>query len=400
MNTITTGEALFDALEKVSTSVFREGLERAEKHIDYLLNLISSRLGLDHDRVLGSKYAFPLMARYLEQRGGHIDDPRECDRLLFWYIHTLLWGRYSGTMESILNQDLEAIEDINQGLERLVGNLRLDRGDLQLVPLDFSGWSIGARFYPLLYMLTRVQHARDWETGVELSNHMLGQGTRLQLHHIFPKSLLYEHGYERRQVNQIANFTFLTQDTNLKVSNRHPASYLSHYAHKTPDVLASHWIPSDSELWQLDRYLDFLEARRELLASAANGFLNSLNSGSLSELPASPQTLEHTPVIGGIVSSEEEQLLLDVNIWVGDQGLPEGEFLHELVDESSGELKVVLDLAWPNGLQEGYSQPVVLIIDEDQKVEEAVNQAGYRFFTTPEDFKAYVQHEILVDCLK
>ena len=395
INTITTGKALFDALENVSPSRFKDGLEKAEKYIDYLLNLISSRLGLDHDRVIGSKYAFPLMVKYLNQRGGNIRDSREQDRLLFWYIHTLLWGRYSGSTETTLNQDLEAIEDIDNGLNRLIELLRRNRGDLNINPSDFIDWSVGARFYPILYMLMRVQHARDWETGIELSDHMLGRGTSLQLHHIFPKSLLYDRGYSRPQVNQIANFTFLTQETNLKVSNKDPAIYLDRYAMEKPGVLESHWIPTDSELWKLDNYTAFLEARRKLLAEAANHFLRSLESGSLSGLHTEKRTLEHEGPVGGIISSDEEQVLLDMNIWIVEQGLPEGEFSYELVDEGTGELKAILDLAWPQGIQEGYSQPVVLLIDEDLEVEKMVNEAGYRFFTSPEDFRSYVQNEIL-----
>ena len=85
------------------------------------LNLISSRLGLDHDRVLGSRYSFPLMARYLEKRGGRLSDPAERDRLLFWYVHTLLWGRYSGSTESVLNQDLQSVQEIDGGVKSAPG---------------------------------------------------------------------------------------------------------------------------------------------------------------------------------------------------------------------------------------------------------------------------------------
>ena len=97
-----------------------------------------------------------------------------------------------------------------------------ERGDLRLRPNDFVGWSRGARFYPLMYMLTRVWHAKDWETGVELSNHLLGHLSSLQVHHIFPKALLYQHGFKTSEVNTIANFTFLTQETNLHISDRAP----------------------------------------------------------------------------------------------------------------------------------------------------------------------------------
>ena len=395
INTIVTGEARFDALEGISADEFRHGLLKAEKSIDYLLNLVSSRLGLDHDRVLGSKYAFPLMVRYLDQRGGKIANFRERDRLLFWYIHTLLWGRYSSQTETVLNQDLEAIEDSDNDLDRLIELLRRSRGNLSLVPSDFIGWSVSARFYPMLYMLARVQHARDWESGVELSNNLLGRGTNLHLHHIFPKSLLYDCGYAKSQVNQIANFTFLTQDSNLRISNQCPVVYLKRYARENPGVLESHWIPMDPELWKLENYLTFLEERRNLLAATANGFLNSLDSGTLSELHLDHGTIERTSPLGGIITSEEEQVLLDINLWVVEQGLPEGEFSYELVDESTGELQLVLDLAWPEGIQQGYSQPVVLLIDEETEIGKKVNQAGYMFFTSPEDFKSYIQDEIL-----
>jgi len=59
VNTILTGEALFAALEDVDTPTFRDGLEQAERAVDITLNMVSSRLGLDHDRVLGSRYSFP-----------------------------------------------------------------------------------------------------------------------------------------------------------------------------------------------------------------------------------------------------------------------------------------------------------------------------------------------------
>ena len=51
INTITTGEALFSALENIDRANFEIGLKKSEEYIDQLLNLISSRLGLDHDRV-------------------------------------------------------------------------------------------------------------------------------------------------------------------------------------------------------------------------------------------------------------------------------------------------------------------------------------------------------------
>lgn len=397
INVLLTGEALFSALKDVSVSDFYKGLQQAEKAIDNLLNLISARLGLDHDQVLGSRYSFPVLARYIDQKGGQLTDHKEQGKLLYWYVHTLLWGRYASSTESVLNQDLALIEDTEGALDRLINQLRQNRGDLRLNPDDFKGWSSGARFYPLLYMLTRVCKARDLATGIELSKHLLGNLNRLQVHHIFPKSLLYKHGYTRAEVNALANFTFLTQETNLLVSNRNPADYLEEYMAKQPGVLESHWIPVDKELWKVENYPAVLSARRELLAQAANDFLEGLLEGSVTDSEVSVDIFEtvRTVVPGSIDSEDEELLLLEVGEWVVEQGLPEGEFMYELSDPQTGEPIAILDLAWPDGLQQGYSQPVALLIDEDKKTEEAANRAGYRFFTSVEVFREYVNHEIL-----
>jgi len=72
----------------------------------------------------------------------------------------------------------------------------------------------------------------------------------------------------------------------------------------------------------------------------------------------------------------------------------------EVIDEATGELKVIIDLAWANGLQEGLSQPVALLIDEEKEIEEAVNRAGFRFFTGFEEFQKYVKTDILAESLE
>ena len=405
INSVVTGEALFTAMRDVSPSQFKEGLDTTEKIIDRILNLIASRLGLDHDRVLGSRFAIPLMARYFMQRGGKVKDQAERDRLLYWYIHTLLWGRYSASTESVLNKDLEAIEAANSSgengaLEKLIANLRDNRGDLRLNEGDFAGSSRGNRFYPLLYMMTRVCHARDWGTGDELTNHLLGHLSSLQIHHFFPKALLYKHGYKKRAVNAIANFTFLTQETNLEVSKRDPAEYVPHYQERTPGAIESHWIPSDNgELLKIENYMEFLGERRKLLADSANEFLEKLYHGHVPD----PVDMESNDFVqraaeyipGGIDSDEEEARLQKCNEWCVKRGLPEGELSYELVDQDTGNQIAFLDLAWPDGLQPGLTQPVCLLIDEDDIVEDAASLAGFRCFCTVKSFRMYVKDEIL-----
>ena len=396
VNSLVTGEALFSQLDNVTTEQFQKGLVRAGQHVDYLLNLISSRLGLDHGRVLGSRYSFPLMVRYLEERGGTLSNPNEQDGVLFWYIHTLLWGRYSGNTETVLNQDLDAIEEIDGGLERLLQGLRRNRGDLSINPEDFTGSTRGARFYPVLYMLTRVNHSLDWCDGIELNASMLGKHSRLELHHIFPKSLLYKKGYSKHEVNALANFTFLTKPCNQEISNKEPACYMPKVKEKWPGALESHWIPMNPELWKIENYREFLKTRRELLAKAANQFLDDLQSGAFPQ-PDTIESAAHSIVgsVSSVASEEEEQILLDANIWIIDQDLPEGEFGYEIVNEDTGEQLAVLDLAWPDGLQPRLSSPIALLIDEGPEVHRLANDAGFRVFTQPDDLKRYVHEQIL-----
>jgi hypothetical protein len=398
INTVLTREARFSALKDVDALTFQDGLKRTEKAIDYLLNVIAGRLGLDHQRVLGGIYAFPVMTSYLDRRGGHFANARERDRLLYWYIHSFLWGRFAGSTETVINQDLEVMEEREGALDRLIDQLRLSRGDLRVRPEDFRGWSRGARFYPMLYLLTRVGSAQDWGTGLPLNAHMLGKRSRLQIHHIFPKSLLYDRGYDRSEVNAVANYCFLTADTNLDISNKDPRAYLEEIESRYPGALASQWAPMDRALWDLERFPEFLEARRQLLARAANEFLDSLLAGTVPEPMHEMAELEEMPVDlvpGGIVDSTEEDALLNVNIWVVEQGLPEGELLYELLDPETEDLEALLDLAWPEGLQEGFSDPVALLIDEGVETVEAASQAGFRCFTSRNDFQHYVEREIL-----
>ncbi|HUT10778.1 MAG TPA: hypothetical protein VMY42_09795, partial [Thermoguttaceae bacterium] len=66
-------------------------------------------------------------------------------------------------------------------------------------------------------------------------------------------------------------------------------------------------------------------------------------------------------------------------------------------DEESGDVMAILDLAWPDGLQEGLSQPVAVLIGEGEEVEEAASQAGFRFFSSVRSFRRYVKEEILAE---
>lgn len=395
VNTALTGEAKFQFLHDKGAEEIQDGLKRANKHVDRCLNMIAGRFGLDHDQVLFGRFAIPVMVRYLDQRSGQMNE-QERDKLLFWFVQAGMWGRFSGSTESFIDQDLAALEGPDGGLDKLLEQLRLWHGGLRVEPGHFTGWSLGARFYPVLYLLTRMGAAKDWGSGLPLKAGMLGKMNSLEVHHIFPKAQLYKRDFRRAEVNALANFCFLTKDTNLAISDRLPEEYFPEIEKAHPGALASQWIPADPALWKIERFRDFLEARKALLAAEVNGRMEELLHGDTRWLSGAPIPAASRDLpLGGITSEEEEDQLEAVNEWIEAQGLPRGVLAFDCADPESGEQKAVFDLAWPNGIQEELSQPVALLLNEGSDVIAVANQAGYRCFVSVPEFKRYVEKEIL-----
>ena len=399
VNTVLTGEAKFQFLHNKTADEIQDGLKRATKRIDTCLNLIGGRLGLDHDQVLFGRFGIPVMVRYLDQRNGSLDAQTR-DKLLFWFVQSGMWGRFSGSTESYIDQDLAALEDDGDALKRLLEQLRLWHGSLRADPGHFGGWSLGARFYPVLYLLTRMGEAKDWGTGLPLKSSLLGVMSKLEVHHIFPKAQLYKHKHKRPEVNALANFCFQTKETNLEISNRLPEEYFPVFEERHPGGLASQWIPMDPGLWKIKNYHDFLAARRDLLAAETNRRMEELLHGDThwlegirkpEEVPASAD------LMGGISSEEEEAELIALNDWVEAKGLPRGQMPFEFTDPATGDQRAVFDLAWPEGLQEGFSQPVAVLLNESTETLALASSAGFRCFTDRDVFRAYLIKEVLGD---
>lgn len=387
VNVVATGEAKFEAMKTLSAEDFAVAMKKAEHAIDFLLNLVSTRLGLDHDRVLLGRYGFPVMVKFVVDNGGSINDTAKQNRLMFWYVHQGMWGRYSSSTESTLDRDLAAFEE--KGLEGLVAELELSRGTLRVRPEDFDTQTIGSRFYPILYMLTRVNDSQDFCSGLPLSHHLLGKGSNLEVHHIFPKALLYEHDYARPSVNAVANFAFLTAECNQKLGRRAPTDYFVQVSDNHPSALGSQWIPDEVALRQTDAYLGFLQARRRLLAEETNRLLDRLGDGHTTHDVAGGG--------GGAISDEPTDELQQLSDWCAALGLARPDISGEIVDEETGEPLVYPDAAWPEGMQQRLGQKVALLLEPDEEMESRLGELGFRFFTSRQALEHYVEELLNVD---
>lgn len=386
---VAAGRAEFSSLDAVPVPDFRRALEAAARYVSQFLEVVAGRLGLDHDRVLTGRYAIPVICRLLHLTGGHFADPAETDRLLYWYVHSALRGRFAGSTETALNSDYSTAA--RSGVDGLISSLeRWQGGNLAVDPRDFEGSGLGSRCYPLLYLLTRVHGARDFGSGLPLHSPLLGDLTSLQIHPVFPKPALQAAGYDRSRVNAVANFCFLTQEATLVIGKRPPQDYLGAVEARHPGALASQWIPPDPARWPVARYPDFLAARRELLAAAANRFLDSLRSGHDAGSSAPLERLT-VPVGDREDADSRPDQVAALVAELAELGCADPAVDCEVSDPATGGVLTVAAACWPEGLQPGLGDPVILELDPGGADLGRLRELGYEVFTSVESLRGYVR---------
>ncbi len=387
VNTVLTGEAQFSHLQGRSPEEVQDALKRAAAALDYALNLVSGKLGLDHGRVLFGRQAFPVMAYLIDRRNKKLS-AAEQGQMLYWYVFGAMRGLFSGSVETVMNLQLSALKGAEGGMDRLIDQLHLAVGSDTVLPDHFDSATSNSRFYPVLYMLTRMGTARNFCDGIELKKTLFGKGSSLEVHHIFPKAQLREYGYSKQQINALANFCFLTAACNKEIGAQKPENYFPKYEGEFPGVLASQWIPESETPWTLDRYPEFLEQRRQLLADAANSALSDLRFGS-----STSAALPSGSVGAVSVADDDGAELTEADDWAAAHGLSRGVLGFELGDDAD----TTLDLAWPDGLQHGKSEKVALLLNEPPEVLKAASAAGFRCFTSVAELQRYIEREILQD---
>ena len=135
---------------------------------------------------------------------------------------------------------------------------------------------------------------------------------------------------------------------------------------------------------KIENYEKFLEQRRRLLAEAANTLLTSLYKGSIKET----ELVSYATKQFERETSEEEDIT-EMAEWMTANGLNEGVFNHELLDPT-GSVEAIIDLAWPQGIQSGLSEPIALLLNETAETQAIVSKHGYRYYTSVEELKSYI----------
>jgi hypothetical protein len=156
----------------------------------------------------------------------------------------------------------------------LLDILKRQFGRLNIEPGDLAGRGANSPLFSLAYLALKDGGAKDWFSGLGLSLTHQGRLHFIQWHHVYPKALLREHGYETGQINEIANMAFITGQTNRRLGRKPPSEYMVEIVQKQGvGALESQKVPTDVSRLTVPQYKQFLADRRRALAQCMNEFI-------------------------------------------------------------------------------------------------------------------------------
>lgn len=273
-----THQCKFKTVGKINKEKLESAWKQATEGLEFAINFLRENAGIDNLSYLSSPFLLIPIAVYWILKKDEALTPGEEKKLLRWFYLAHMRGHYSlGSSESILDADLailfkgKSLDDLTQQLYLHVKKFNIDYDDL-------NHRGTRSPFFSMLYFVLRQTGARDWWSGLQLSERHTGNSHAIQYHHIFPKSLLREI-YDKNEINEIANLAFIGGKTNRQITNKEPIEYLEKevMAKRGEDALLSQLIPTDKKLWEISNYRNFLDYRRKAIAEAINKFMEKFN---------------------------------------------------------------------------------------------------------------------------
>lgn len=286
LTTVVSHRALYETIHVETKPKLMAGWDKLSKILDYLVTLLPASAYVNSTADMSTTNVLIPIIAYLSQHNGKFPNELNLNRAIHFMYSALTWSRYSGQTDQRLESDVSVVFKENNPWDKLIDALIDQRGRIKVTPNDLEGRTAGHPLYYMTYILAKANGAIDWFNGAPLNSKQTG-AYNIHSHHIFPTSYLYAHGYDadnhlhRKIVNEIANRAYLTADTNLAISNMAPEEYLPEIETKYPGALAKQFIPMQPELWKVERFPEFLEARRLLIATKYNDYLQSLMSKSV-----------------------------------------------------------------------------------------------------------------------
>lgn len=212
-----------------------------------------------------------------------------------WLFMSLLTGRYTGSPESRLEQDLGYLRNTGDPDEFV----RVLRREMKAVLTD-DFWEItlpnelvtSASRSPARYayiaalsILNAPVLFSDMKVSDLLDPSVRGPKSSLELHHLFPRKYLERIGVvEKRLINQTANYTLLEWTDNVAIGDRPPEEYVPAIESRFTEQQLKEMYGYHAlwEGWYETDYLKFLEERRKRMANVIRtGFLRLIDTSNM-----------------------------------------------------------------------------------------------------------------------
>jgi hypothetical protein len=276
------GKASFEPIRIFSSDELSSGWEECNLILEYLIDILTAEKITSSNLIKSKNVLIPIF-KFLSLSGGSFQNDNDRKRAIYWFHLALIWGRYAGSTDQRLEEDLNLIKQ-SAPWEKLVDKIIDQRGRIKIEASDLQGQGSSSRFFNSFCIMLSHKRAKDWFNGLEL-NFDPRTNYSIHKHHIFPIALLERSGFsesndiQRAFINEIGNLSILTGTTNISISDKSPFDYFPEIISNYPDALSSQLIPDNDELWKRTNFLDFLSQRRSMIADAMNKFLDNYLSG-------------------------------------------------------------------------------------------------------------------------
>lgn len=209
-----------------------------------------------------------------------------------WFFFASLTGRYTGSAETQMEEDLNAIEKGRMTGKSFIETLNDIIGaeitpDYWSATLPTIGLVSGAARNPAMfayYSGLNILGAKVLFSGLTTVQ-LMEDGVRerrsaLERHHLFPREYLQRIGInEQSEINQVANYALVEWGDNNDISDQAPSEYLPDYLARFSDddrkqMYYWHALPKG---WENMEYPKFLEERRKLMAGVIRDAFAKLN---------------------------------------------------------------------------------------------------------------------------
>ena len=278
-----TNRALFEAIHSRPRDELEAGWNKLVKILDYLMTILPQKAFIHSTNDLNTNNALIPLVTHLSINQSRFSDEKSIRHATNWLYSALMWARYTAQTDQRLEADVQLIVRETEPWDSLRSNIIEQRGRIEVKDSDFEGRGVQHPLYKATFILAKAHGAVDWYNGLPLAQ-TRGASYGLQSHHIFPQAHLYRNGWDsdnythRQAVNEIANRAFLTATSNKSISAKPPAEYLPAIEERYPGALSAQFVPIEPELWKVERFPEFLAARREIMARKLNEFMASLIS--------------------------------------------------------------------------------------------------------------------------